>query len=166
MPPKTGTAAAAPQDSGKAAPRKAAPRTPTRSAQRPGSRAAAGEPMPMLTLTQAVGARAFESRGDADNKPLTRSFHLTVGDVERAKATSDGVQHRAYGTDIEDEVPRSLSAFITEAIRAACTYYENLLNDGQEFRRIRNLSPGPSPEGARRGAAKRAAARSSRAGES
>jgi hypothetical protein len=115
--------------------------------------------MPMLTLAQALAARSFEPRAEGDNDRLTRSFHLTVGDVERAKATADGVQHRAYGTDIGDDIPESLSAFVTEALRAACTYYENLLNGGQGFRRVRNLSRGPSPEGARAGARKRAAAR-------
>jgi hypothetical protein len=154
MPPKTGTAATAPADSGKAPASK-----PARAARKPAARRSAAAPESIRTLAQMVGARGFESHGEADNQGLTRSFHLTVGDVERAKATSDGVQHRAYGTAIEDDIPKSLSAFVTEAIRVACTYYEDLLNDGQEFRRIRNLSPGPSPEGARRGAAKRAASR-------
>jgi hypothetical protein len=106
-----------------------------------------------------MGARPFEPRDDSDEKPLTRSFQLVVGVVERAKATADGIQHRTYDTALEGKVPGSLSALVTEALNAACTYYEDLLNNGQEFRRVRQLTRGPSAEGAVRGAAKRAAAR-------
>jgi hypothetical protein len=164
MPPKTGTAA--PADSAKATPaRKTSTRSSAGPARGAAARAAAG-PMPLRTLAQALDAHPFEPHGEADNDPLTRSFHLRVGVVERAKATSDGIQHRAYGTELEDNIPQSLAAFVTEALEAACTYYERLLNDGKEFRRVRSLSPGPSPEGARRGAAKRAAARGARAADS
>jgi hypothetical protein len=119
----------------------------------------------MLTLAEALDARMFEPRGEVDGKRLTRSFHLTVGDVERAKATAAGIQHRAYDTDIQDKVPGSLSAFITECIIAGCTYYEDLLNNGKEFRRVMQLTPGPSKEGARAGAEKRTQARRDRAAE-
>lgn len=119
-----------------------------------------------MTLAEALEIRPTQSHGPADEESVTRSFHLRVGDVERAKATADGIQHRAYGTPLEDVIPRSLSAFIAEAIQARCTYYENLLNDHTEFRRVRQLSPGPSPEGARRGAAKRAATRAAAAAAS
>lgn len=167
MPPRTGRAAESDQA---ATPPRAAAGGGRRSTASAGGgrsqtpRRGATAEMALQTFAQAVGARSFEPHGDADNDGVPRSFHLTVGDVERAKATADGVQHRAYGTQIEDDIPHSLSAFITEAIRAACTYYEDLLNNGEEFRRIRNLSRGPSPEGARRGAAKRAANRAAAKG--
>lgn len=162
MPPKTGTAATAPAGSSKAVPaRKAAPR---RSAPAAGASAAPASvgPASPLELLRSLSIRSVEPRSEADNQRLTRSFHLTVGAVERAKATADGIQHRAYGTDFEDEVPKSLSAFVTWCLELGCTFWEDAVNEGQEFRRIRNLSPGPSPEGARQGAAKRAAARNSR----
>jgi hypothetical protein len=116
----------------------------------------------LRTLSDAMGARPFVPRDEGDDKPLTRSFQLVVGVVERAKATADGIQHRTYDTELEGKVPASLSALVTEALNVACTYYENTLNDGQEFRRVRQLTRGPSPEGAIRGAAKRAAIREAR----
>jgi hypothetical protein len=117
----------------------------------------------LRTLTQAMGARSFEPRGEADDKPLTRSFQLVVGVVERAKATADGIQHRTYDTALEGKVPGSLSALVTEALNVACSYYEDILNGGHEFRRVRQLTPGPSAEGAVRGARKRAEARQAKA---
>jgi hypothetical protein len=118
--------------------------------------------MPLQTLAQAIGARDYQPRGDVDDERMTRSFHLRVGVIERAKAAATGVEHRAYGTPIEGDVPNSLSAFVEECIIAGCTYYENLFNGGEEFRRVGRLSPGPSHEGAQRGAAKRKAARAAR----
>lgn len=112
----------------------------------------------LQTLAQALGVRDFQVRGAADEDKMTRSFHLPVGLVERARAASTGVEHRAYGTPIEDEVPNSFSAFVAEALAAACTYYEDLFNNGHEFKRTGRLSPGPTREGAVRGAAKRKAA--------
>ncbi len=117
----------------------------------------------MRNFAEATGSRSLEPQGPADTEPLMRSFHLRVGVVERAKATADGVQHRAYGTAIEDDVPTSLSALVTEAIEAACSYYEDLLNDGEPFRRVRNLTAGPGRHGARAGAQKRAASRAAAA---
>src|SRR5215470_3904091 len=64
------------------------------------SRARARRPMPLRSFAQATGARALEPQGPADTEPVMRSFHLRVGLVERAKATADGAQHRAYGTAI------------------------------------------------------------------
>jgi hypothetical protein len=116
--------------------------------------------MPLETLAQAMGARDYQPRGDVDDERMTRSFHLRVGVIERARAASSGVEHMAYGTPIEGDVPNSFSAFVEECIIAGCTYYENLFNGGQEFRRTGRLSPGPTREGAMRGAAKRKAARS------
>jgi hypothetical protein len=114
---------------------------------------------PLQTLAQAMGARDYQPRGDVDDERMTRSFHLRVGVIERARAASVGVEHKAYGTDIEGDVPNSFSAFVEEAIVAACTYYENLFNNGNEFRRTGPLAPGPTREGAQRGAAKRKRAR-------
>ena len=125
----------------------------------------AADAMPLQTLAQYIGARDYEPRGAVDDERATRSFHLPVGLIERAKATSTGVQHKAYDTDIGEIVPNSFSAFVGEAIAAACTYYENLLNGGKEFTRIGRLSPGPTREGAQRGANKRAAIRAAAAGD-
>jgi hypothetical protein len=102
-----------------------------------------------------MDARTFTVREAGDEDPVTRSFQLVVGVVERAKAVADGIQHRAYDTPLEGQVPGSLSALVTEALNVACTYYENLLNDGEEFKRVRRLKRGPTPEGAQAGAEKR-----------
>jgi len=147
MPDTASPADTAPASTGtRPAARKAAPRT-------GGGRRA--DQLPLKTFAQAVEARDYEPHGHVDDARMTRSFHLRVGVVERARAASVGVEHKAYGTPIEGDVPNSFSAFVEEAIVAACTYYENLLNGGKEFRRTGPLSPGPTREGAQRGAAKR-----------
>jgi hypothetical protein len=153
MPPRKTTGAAAP-----AAADQQADATPsTRSAPR--------RPARMKTFSETVKARETTESGPKDKDMVTRSFLLPVGLVERVRATADGIQHRAYGTDLEGQVPRSVGGkdgLVAEALAAICTYYENEFNNGEEFRRIRgSLTAGPSPEGARRGAAKRAAARQS-----
>jgi hypothetical protein len=115
-----------------------------------------GTKMPLQTLAQAMGADGYHpNAGDLDGERMTRSYHLSVGVVEMARATSVGVEHKAYGTPIEDQVPHSVSAFVEECIRAGIKYYEDLFNDGKPFRRTGPLSPGPTREGAQRGAAKR-----------
>ena len=153
MPPSTSprTARAAASTGKPSSPRQAAARSRARGDQ--------GEAAALKTLSEALGARPFQPRSDNDNDPLTRSFQLVVGVVERAKATADGIQHRTYDTPLEGQVPASLSAFVTEALAVACTYYENLLNNGEEFRRVRSLKRGPTPQGAAEGAAKRVATR-------
>lgn len=134
-------------------------------AKRPGTASRSrppAHPMPLKSLSEALGVRETVALGAVDTERMTRSFHLLVGTVERAKAAATGLEHRSYGTDLWHNSPHSVSAFVEEAILAACTYYENLLNDGQEFPRTGRLSPGPSEEGAARGARKRAAAREAR----
>lgn len=116
----------------------------------------------LQTLSQFLDARPFTPRSPSDEDPLTRSFQLVVGVVERAKATADGIQHRTYDTTLEGEVPASLSALVTEALNASCTYYENLLNNGEEFRRVRQLKRGPTAAGAQQGAQKRSQAAAGR----
>lgn len=123
------------------------------------TRAGRGTDQPLQTFAEAVGAREYQPHGSVDDERMTRSFHLRVGVIERARAASVGVEHKAYGTDIEGSVPNSFSAFVEEAIVAACTYYENMFNGGKEFRRTGPLAPGPTREGAQRGAAKRKRAR-------
>ena len=94
----------------------------------------------------------------ADSRRRPRSFNLPEDLVTRAAATTRGVQARAYGTGIAEEVPDSLTRLVQEAVEAACTYYEDVFNGGQPFPPAQ-LSPGPGARGAREGAAKRMAAR-------
>lgn len=110
---------------------------------------------PMQTFAEHTAARDFPVIADNDEKLNTRSFQLPIGVVERIRATADGVQHLSYGTELEGKTPDSISGLVTEAFNAICTYYEDLLNNGQPFRRLRKLSPGARPTGAARGAAKR-----------
>jgi hypothetical protein len=69
-----------------------------------------------------------------------------------------GTQARAYGTSIDGDVPDSLTRFVEEAVEAACTFYEDQFNGGQQFPPAQ-LSPGPGAKGAVEGAALRAAQR-------
>ena len=128
----------------------------------PSTRTSSGRTRRMRTFAEMVKTRPTTERGPKDNDTVTRSFLLPVGLVERVRATADGIQHRAYGTDLEDQVPHSVGGkdgLVAEALAAICTYYENEFNNGEEFRRIRgSMTAGPSKAGARRGAAKRAAA--------
>jgi hypothetical protein len=151
MPPRT-TAAAAESTGAPAARSRAAARKkqPPADAPAPRDRIA-----PMETFAEHTGSRPFPIVAASDEKLNTRSFQLPTGVVERTRATSDGVQHLGYGTDLEGKAPDSISGLVTEALNAICTYYEDLLNNGQPFRRVRKLSPGARPAGAARGAAKR-----------
>ena len=147
MPPRTTAATAESTGAPAARPRAAARKKPPAAA--PADIAA------METFAEHTGARPFPVVAETDEKLNTRSFQLPIGVVERIRATSDGVQHLGYGTDLEGKAPDSISGLVTEAFNAICTYYEDLLNNGQPFRRVRKLSPGARPTGAARGAAKR-----------
>ena len=116
------------------------------------SRPDASDDVPQ-TLAQFLGARDTADREADDSKTQTRSFPLLIKDVQRLRATADGIQHVTYQTPLQDEVPNSISGLLSEFIRAGCTYYENLLNNGEEFPRVRKLPPGPGRSGAQRGAA-------------
>jgi hypothetical protein len=157
MPPRTtAAAAAATEKAGTPAarkPRAAAPRKPARGAEADSS---------MQTFAEHTGSRDFPVVAENDEKLNTRSFQLPIGVVERIRATADGVQHLGYGTELEGKAPDSISGLVTEAFNAICTYYEDLLNNGQPFRRVRKLSPGARPTGAARGAAKRSDAAAAR----
>jgi hypothetical protein len=129
---------------------------------------AAAEETRLQTFAQHTGARPFTVREPGDEKLQSRSFQIPIGVVQRLRATADGVQHRVYDTELQDETPDSISAFVVEAFDALCTFYEDALNNGQEFRRVRRLPPGPGKTGAQRGADKRseiAAARRAAAGK-
>jgi hypothetical protein len=143
MPPRKSQAA----DSGTPADQAPAARRP-RARSRPG----ASDDAPQ-TLAQFLGARDTADREADDSKTQTRSFPLLIRDVQRLRATADGIQHVTYQTPLQDEVPDSISGLLSEFIRAGCTYYENMLNNGQEFPRVRKLPPGPGRSGAQRGAA-------------
>ena len=106
------------------------------------------------TFAQKIGSRDT----GADSRRRPRSFNLPEDLVTRAAATTRGVQARAYGTGIAEEVPDSLTRLVQEAVEAACTYYEDVFNGGQPFPPAQ-LSPGPGARGAQEGAAKRMAAR-------
>jgi hypothetical protein len=155
MPPssktKAGTATATADPAGKATTR-------SRSEAKPGTATPAATPE-LQTFAEHTGSRPFTPRAASDEARQIRSFSLDTGLVERLRATADGIQHKAYGTDLENSVPQSIAALAAEGIEAACTYYENILNNGEEFRRVRKLPAGPSRDGAQRGAAKRAAKR-------
>jgi hypothetical protein len=159
MPPRT-TAAAKKADAPASEPRAAAPRK-TRAAAAPPAEVA-GTTSTGRTITRGqtfaehTGARPFPVLADSDEQLNTRSFQLPIGVVERIRATADGIQHRTYETLLEGEVPDSISGLVVEAFNAIATYYEDLLNNGQPFRRVRKLPPGARPTGAARGAAKRA----------
>src|SRR5215469_16334702 len=146
------------------------PRTTTTPAGKAASKDAAAPPdagLPELkTFAEHLGSRAYEPRGPQDDKRQIRSFSLPTGVVERLRATADGIQHMAYGTALEGKVPATIAGLAAEAFEAICSYYEEILNNGEEFRRVRKLPPGPSKEGARVGAEKRAATRAAKAGAS
>jgi hypothetical protein len=146
MPPRT----TAPKDATTAAPA-AKPRT---AAARRKS-APADAPAPMQTFAEYTGATPFPVIDEGDEKLNTRSFQIPVGVVQRLRATADGIQHRAYDTDLEGKAPDSISGSVVEALDAWCSYYERLLNNGEPFRRVRRLPPGPGRSGAQRGAEKR-----------
>lgn len=161
MPPRTTAAAAAEKtDTPKRQPRAAAPRK-TRAAGAAPPAEVAGTTSAGRTITRAktfaehTGARPFPVLADSDEQLNTRSFQLPIGVVERIRATADGIQHRTYETLLEGEVPDSISGLVVEAFNAIATYYEDLLNNGEPFRRVRKLPPGARPSGAARGAAKR-----------
>ena len=136
-------------------PRTSASTAGTTGAPRRGGRAAAAAAPPMQTFAQHTGARPYPVIDEGDEKLNTRSFQLPVGVVQRIRATADGIQHRAYETELEGQAPDSISGLVVEAFDAICTYYENLLNNGEPFRRVRKLPPGARPTGAARGALKR-----------
>ena len=97
-----------------------------------------------------------------DSPRRARSFNLPEALVARAAAAMRGTQARAYGTEIDGEVPDSLTRFVEEAIQAACTFYEDQFNGGQPFPPAQ-LSAGPGARGAVEGAAKRAEKRAAAA---
>ncbi|WP_327591291.1 hypothetical protein OHA25_60165 (plasmid) [Nonomuraea sp. NBC_00507] len=89
-------------------------------------------------------------------KYANRSFYLPVDLVERARACVPGVQAAVYGTPEEDEAPASVAQLVKVALERECQRLEDRFNDGKPFRRVyKKLQPGPSREGAERGAAKR-----------
>lgn len=145
----------------------AAPSTKTReSARQPAagrsrspSRARSAPP-DFQTFSEAVGARPTEITAPGDEHKTMRSYYQRVAVQERLKATLAMIQAKTYGSDAEARMPRSLPDLLEDAITAACTYWEDLLNNGQPARRIHKLRRGPSPQGAIEGAAKRRAARS------
>jgi hypothetical protein len=147
MPPRTPAAAestGAPARASRAAGARKAP-----------PRAAKAADKPMQTFAEHTEARPFPVLAENDEKLNTRSFQLPIGVVERIRATADGIQHRVYETELEGKAPDSISGLVVEAFNGICTYYEDLLNNGEPFRRVRKLSPGARPSGAARGAAKR-----------
>lgn len=110
----------------------------------------------LRTFALATGARpGVEHPGD--RQPTTRSFQLDVGIVERAKATAAGIKARSYDTPIQGEVPTSLAGLVKECLEAGMTHYENVYNNGEEFRRVHKLPSGPTAAGLARRAARRAA---------
>lgn len=131
-------------------------RTGTRKTQ-PSAETPAAEPAipPLQTFGEHTGSRPFPVLAETDEKLNTRSFQIPIGVVERLRATADAIQHRAYETELEDRIPDSISGLLVELINAGCTYYEDLFNNGQPFRRVRKLPPGPGRSGAQRGAARR-----------
>ena len=104
----------------------------------------------LLTLAQATKARPSET-GPGEDEKVTRSFRIRKDILARLQGGLHGVQARSYGTPLADQVPASLGDFVDEALEAALTYYENMLNDGQEFDRSSvRLQPGPVPGRSRR----------------
>jgi hypothetical protein len=134
-------------------------KAPAPAASRPSRRRRSTKPAPLQTFAEATGSRDFVPRGPEDEQQGRKSFYIRQGTIERLKATSAGIQHRAYDTELADRAPESMSAAADEAINALCTFYENTLNNGEEFPRRHRLPPGPSFQGAARGAAKRSAQR-------
>lgn len=103
------------------------------------------------TFGEFTGSRPYQPRSEVDDEIKSRTFQLPVGVVERIKAVYDGVPAKAYDSELEDRIPDTMSGFVVEAVEALSTYYEDLLNDGKEFRRVRRLRPGPGKSGAVRG---------------
>jgi hypothetical protein len=150
MPPRT----TAPKDATTATPA-ARPRTAAARKKSAPAAAPADEIAPLETFAEHTGARPFPVLDESDTQLNTRSFQLPIGSVQRLRATADAIQHRVYETPLEGKAPDSISGSVVEAIDAWCTYYEDLLNNGQPFRRARKLAPGPRRSGAQRGAEKR-----------
>jgi hypothetical protein len=104
----------------------------------------------LRTLAQATKARPSETEPGQDEK-VTRSFRIRKDNLARLQAGLHGIQARSYGTPLADQVPPSLGDLVDEAVIAALTYYEDLLNDGLEFDRSSvRLQPGPVPGRSRR----------------
>lgn len=114
----------------------------------------------LQTFAAACGSRPT----DPASKRKARSFNLPEALVERAAAAMRGTQALTYGTPIAGDVPDSLTRLVQEAVEAACTFYEDQLNEGRPFPSA-TLSPGPGATGAKEGAAKRARDRAARADE-
>ena len=119
-----------------------------------------GKGTQMPTRRSAAKPRTFAQTGGSrvtvpDSARRARSFNLPEALVARAAAAMRGTQARAYGTELDGEVPDSLTRFVEEAVQAACTYYEDLFNGGEQFPPAQ-LSAGPGPRGAVEGAVKRA----------
>jgi len=111
----------------------------------------------LKTFAEFTGSRPTEPEFPRKYK----SHYVPVALEARLAATVRGVQARSYGTNLDGEVPENVSRGVVEALDAWCTYYEDVLNEGQPFPPA-TISPGPGPRGAREGAEKRAAARAER----
>lgn len=99
-------------------------------------------------------SEVLHTRATPTSARKARSFNLPIEVVRRASNTMVGVQALSYKTRLHGQVPESLTRFVEDAIEAACTFWENELNDGQPFDEA-SLTPGPGPAGAREGAEKR-----------
>jgi hypothetical protein len=96
---------------------------------------------PSVVTGAAVGSRWPD---DAMRGP--RSFRLLGATLLRLQATVHGIQARTYGTAMAGKVPATLDDLVNEAIEAACTHYEDVLNNGEEFARENvRLATGPRP---------------------
>ena len=115
------------------------------------------------TRPSVITGAAVGSRWPDDGQRGPRSFRLLGATLLRLQATVHGIQARTYGTALAGKVPATLDELVNEAIEAACTHYEDLLNDGREFPRENvRLTTGPRPGRDRQPAAGRTRAGTSR----
>jgi hypothetical protein len=114
---------------------------------------------PLKTLAEAMHARPsiitgtpVGSRWENDGDRGPRSFRVLGANLQRLQAAVAGIDARTYGTPLRGKVPVTLDDFVNEALETALTYYEDMLNGGEEFSRedVR-LSTGPVPGRGRRG---------------
>lgn len=89
-----------------------------------GGVAVAGAP---LTLAEVTGSRPLDGRWQAKTINVSRELG------GRLDATVSGVLARSYDTRVAHLVPDTRTALCREAVEASCTYYQDLLNDGEPF---------------------------------
>ena len=114
---------------------------------------------PLKTLAEAMNSRPsiitgtpVGSKWPTDEQRGPRSFRVLGANLQRLQAAIAGIDARTYGTPLRGQAPVTLDDFVNEALEVALTYYEDMLNAGEEFSRDNvRLTTGPVPGRGRRG---------------